>query len=234
MYAALSPAQVDQIRDIFLQHINREFSRGYDRDIDMKNIQEAVNLGLENARQVCFHALDVHECESCTAWTNISRVSERRMLSLRDIIPGTTLGELVNSTFALSRSSYQECRSGGCKGTACRRLLVDRLPERLVLGPGFETDEGMSAACFEQIEVSYTRTNNTDMIDSYRVCAIAHFVKPCHYTYGSRMSMAHQWKRFDGQEKGGKVWLQSEEELQKECRARKYSVGLLVLERVKG
>jgi len=90
------------------------------------------------------------------------------MLSLLDIIPGAILDRLVNNCFELSLNNHKERGLRGCRGIARGRLVVDRLPERLVLGPGFETDEGMPAGCFEQIEVSYTRTDNTDMIDNVK------------------------------------------------------------------
>jgi len=38
MYAALSSDQIDQIRDIFLQHVNQASIQGQNKDGDMKNI----------------------------------------------------------------------------------------------------------------------------------------------------------------------------------------------------
>jgi len=137
---------------------------------------------LEHAGQVCFNVLLVHECEDCTGWPYINRVSERKMLSLLGIIPRASLGRLVNSCFLLSLHNHRECGLRRCRGITRARLVVDRLPEHLVLSPGFETNKGMPPGPFEQIEVSYNKVDNTTMVDSYRVCAIAHYVNRCHYT----------------------------------------------------
>jgi hypothetical protein len=195
----MSVENINRTRDVLLQFVEHKLGKPRDPS-GYRNMLEVLLPMLKGVAQTSFNTAEVLECRSCGDWgVEASHVRDRQAITLDTrATDAGTLNEKINKCFELlyPEKIVDKCKRNGCNGTrGQRKIVLDRLPRRLVLGDNFETKIGCHEGLWDDLHVRWIGRDKTMHTTKYRVCMVVHYGM-MHYWLSARRE--GKWWVYDG------------------------------------